>query len=408
MNILYINHYAGSPAYGMEFRPYYLAKEWIKAGHNVVIVGATFSHLRKQQPKPGSETIDGIPYYWIKTNIYAGNGVGRIKSMKSFCCKLMLQYRTALGDMRPDVVIASSTYPFDIYPARHIARHYGAKLVYEVHDLWPLSPMVIGGYGKYHPFIWLLQRAENFAYRHSHRVVSLLDKAYPHMKQHGLSAPRFCCIPNGYLPEEWNPAAFSPLPVEHLHLLEQLHDEGRIIIGYAGGHTQSTALQTLIEAAQRLQERQDIAFVLIGDGRLKNELVALAQSYRLSNIFFLPSIPKTSIPTAIAHFDICYAGGVHSLLHKYGTSFNKMTDYMLSGKPIVNSVDEPGSLAERIGCALQVEAENPDQVARAITQLVSMTAEERQAMGLKGRDYALKNLAYPTLAARFINEVSKA
>lgn len=39
MNILLINHYAGSPELGMEFRPYYMAKEWVKAGHQVLIVG---------------------------------------------------------------------------------------------------------------------------------------------------------------------------------------------------------------------------------------------------------------------------------------------------------------------------------------------------------------------------------
>lgn len=45
MNILLINHYAGSPDLGMEFRPYYMAKEWQKAGHHVRIVGGSFSHL---------------------------------------------------------------------------------------------------------------------------------------------------------------------------------------------------------------------------------------------------------------------------------------------------------------------------------------------------------------------------
>ena len=51
MNILLINHYAGSPQYGMEYRPYYLAREWVKVGHKVTIVGASFSHLRRKQPK---------------------------------------------------------------------------------------------------------------------------------------------------------------------------------------------------------------------------------------------------------------------------------------------------------------------------------------------------------------------
>lgn len=53
MNILMLSHYAGAPQYGMEYRSYYMAREWVKAGHSVMIAGASFSHLRKQQPPPG-------------------------------------------------------------------------------------------------------------------------------------------------------------------------------------------------------------------------------------------------------------------------------------------------------------------------------------------------------------------
>ena len=50
MNILYINHYAGSPQHGMEYRPYYLAREWVRAGHAVRMLAASYSHVRAQQP----------------------------------------------------------------------------------------------------------------------------------------------------------------------------------------------------------------------------------------------------------------------------------------------------------------------------------------------------------------------
>ncbi|MDO5653067.1 MAG: hypothetical protein Q4G39_03080, partial [Brachymonas sp.] len=50
MNILYLNHYAGSPQHGMEYRPYYLAREWVRAGHSVRVVAADFSHVRATQP----------------------------------------------------------------------------------------------------------------------------------------------------------------------------------------------------------------------------------------------------------------------------------------------------------------------------------------------------------------------
>ena len=51
MKILLINHYAGSPNLGMEFRPYYVTKGWVKLGHEVLIVGGSYSHLRKVQPQ---------------------------------------------------------------------------------------------------------------------------------------------------------------------------------------------------------------------------------------------------------------------------------------------------------------------------------------------------------------------
>ena len=406
MNILMISHYAGAPQYGMEFRSYYMAREWVAMGHRVMIVGSAFSHLRKQQPAAGHETIDGIEYLWLPSHQYEGNGAKRVFSMFLFVWHVYRNLRS-LARLNPEVVIASSVYTFDIYPCHRIARKCHARLVYEVHDLWPLSPMVIGHYSRWHPFIWLLQRGENYAYRHCDMVVSILDKAFPHMQRHGLTPDRFCCIPNGYRQEEWTATGDTNLPPEHAHLLKQLEEQGRTIVGFAGGHTQSTAMQVLVEAADRLRSRQDIAFVLVGQGPQKEELIALARKHQLDNIHFLPPVEKKAIPSLLDHFDICYAGGVHSILHQYGTSFNKITDYMVAGKPIVNSVDEPDSLIERVGCGLQVEAENPDKVAMAVEKLANMSAKERTTMGALGHNYAIQNLEYKTLAQRFIDAVSK-
>ena len=91
MNILLINHYAGSKEYGMEYRAYYLAKEWVKAGHNVTIVAATFSHLRIKNPVVKKdyhvEMIDGIKYILLKTPAYEGS-LKRILNMGMFVWKL--------------------------------------------------------------------------------------------------------------------------------------------------------------------------------------------------------------------------------------------------------------------------------------------------------------------------------
>ena len=84
MNILLLNHYAGTPALGMEFRPYYMAREWVRQGHRVQIVAADYSHVRARQPTAGDELIDGIAYRWVATPPYRGNGLGRVRNIWAF------------------------------------------------------------------------------------------------------------------------------------------------------------------------------------------------------------------------------------------------------------------------------------------------------------------------------------
>ena len=80
-----ISHYAGAPQYGMEYRSYYMAREWVGMGHRVTVVGASFSHLRKTQPPVGRECLEGIDYWWLPTVEYEGNGWKRVLSMFQFC-----------------------------------------------------------------------------------------------------------------------------------------------------------------------------------------------------------------------------------------------------------------------------------------------------------------------------------
>lgn len=322
--------------------------------------------------------------------------------MLSFVNKLRKHAGKINAIVQPNLVVASSTYPIDIYPAKKIATLSHAKLTYEVHDLWPLSPMLIGGYKKWHPFVLAMQKGENDAYKYSDKVVSLLWNAEKHMREHGLKEGKFICIPNGYCEEEWGEISFQKqLPQEHRDVFNQL--KNKVIIGFAGGFAASGALMTLLRAADILRDNSEIHFVLIGKGKEEDTLKAFVKNRQLSNVTFLPSVSKNLIAATISHFSIAYMGGTHSPLHQYGTSYNKMTDYMLSGKPIVQAIDEPGSIIEQVGCGIRVEAENPQASADAILKISNMSEEEREIMGNKGNEYARRNLEWGTLAKKFIS-----
>lgn len=407
MNILLINHYAGSPAMGMEYRPYYMAKEWLKLGHKVTIVAASFSHLRSQQPYVTSsiqeEKIDGIHYVWLKTPSYSGNGVGRVSNMLCFVAKLYKYLPQIAKKEHPDVIIASSTYPLDIFPAQHIAKCFDTKLIFEVHDLWPLSPMEIGHMSPLHPFIWVMQRGEDYACKHADKIVSILPLANKHLETRGMSPKKFVHVPNGINIDEWENNNIK-LPLEHQTFFQE--HQSSFFVGYAGSHGLANGLKYLVQAASLLEEKK-IVIVLVGQGPEKERLINQAKKLKLNNISFLPPIPKTLIPSWLTKMDCLYISLKKCSLFKYGISPNKLIDYMMSGRPIINAIDAGNDPVKEVGCGLSILPENPEAIAKAILKIYNMPEEKRCHMGEKGKKYVLEHHTYPVLAASFLNEIKK-
>lgn len=410
MNILLLNHYAGSPRHGMEYRPYYLAREWVRAGHRVRIEAAARSHLRSHGPVLGgrralSETIDGIHYRWHATPRYQGNGVRRALNMAAFVAALQRAAAPLAREFQPDLVIASSTYPADIWPARRIAALAGARLVFEVHDLWPLSPMLLGGMPRWHPFIALMQAAEDYAYRHADTVISILPHAGAHMAAHGLAPHKLHVVPNGVDPAEWDGAP-APLPAAAAAVLAQARGDGRLVIGYAGSHGLANALDTLLDAAELLRQ-QPLSFVLAGDGPGKAALRQRAAALGLRQVHFLAPLARRHLPALMAHWDLAYLGWRRQPLYRYGIAPNKLGDYMMAARPVLHAVDAANDPVADAGCGLSLPPDDPAALAQAIRQLAALAPAQRAAIGRRGADYARAHLAYPLLARRFLDACAR-
>ncbi len=408
MNILLVNHYAGSPRHGMEYRPYYLAREWVRAGHRVQIVAASFSHVRSRQPEVGAEprdeVVDGVAYRWLPTPSYASNGVGRVRNIWVFLRRLWREAPRLVAEFAPDVVVASSTYPMDIWVARRIARLACAKLVYEVHDLWPASPIELGGMSRWHPFILLCQKAEDDACRDADVVVSMLPKVADHLHAHGLDLRKLRVVPNGISLDEWQGAG-EPLRADIAAHLDVQHGSGRTVVGYAGSHGLPNALDVLLDAAALLRD-EAIAFVLVGDGLEKARLARRVRDEGLTNVALFDAVPKAQIPTLLGAIAIAYIGWLRVPIYRFGIAPNKLMDYMMAGCAVLHSVEAGNDPVTEAGCGLTVAPESAVAVAEGLRSLVAKTPAERRAMGERGRAFVLANHTYPVLARRFIEAVS--
>ncbi|MCR4838516.1 MAG: glycosyltransferase family 4 protein [Eubacterium sp.] len=408
--ILYIEHYAGSPTMGMEFRPYYLAREWVRMGYRVDIVAADYSHLRAVNPKIEHDfqctMEDGIRYHWIHTREYYGNGAARAITMAQFLSKLWGAAGRIAEKYRPDVIITSSTYPLDTFVGQRIRKKtkkqkkHDVTLIHEVHDMWPATLIEVGGMSKHHPFTVAMQIGENSAYKRSDAVVSLPPLTEPYMKEHGLKDGKWYHVPNGIVEAEWQDP--EPVPEEHRAVLEELRRRGRFIVGYFGGHAISNALDGLLDAAACTEKRESRAsYVLVGDGVEKDRLVKRAKEMGLKEVYFLPKVPKKSIPSLVQWFDCSYVGAMNSSLYRFGLCMNKIFDSMMAGKPILCAITTPDDIVTRNGAGVMVPSDAPEEIDRVVAEWEQLPEKELQKMGDAGHRAALEKYTYRKLAEDF-------
>ena len=346
------------------------------------------------------QEIDGIEYLWIKTGQYEGNGVKRALTMERFVRKLKTHAKKLSTEYKPDVVIASSTYPLDAYAAKKIARISGAKYIHEVHDMWPSTLYEVGGMSKHHPFVAVMQIAENYAYKHCDKCVSLLPYAKEYMVEHGLQSDRFINIQNGIVEEDWEEC--DEIPNEHKAFFEQ--HKGQFIVGYFGGHAFTNALDQLLDIAQLYSERYgnlETVFVLVGEGLEKERLIQRKEREKIDNLFFLPAVRKRSVPSLLEYFDCAYITGISSPLYRFGLSLNKMYDAMMASLPIICAFDASETLVKTYDCGLQCSPKDTEEIINYIDVLRNMPEEDRRAIGRRGREAVLNDFTYKKLAGKF-------
>ncbi len=407
MNILYINHYAGSPEMGMEFRPYYFSKKWQEVEENVDIIAASYSHLRRKNPNVNkdfqNENIDGVKYHWIKTVDYNSNGLRRTLSLFQFVFKLWIKSGYIIKKFNPDVVICSSTYPLDTFVAQRLKKKSKKKLVYihEFHDMWPATLIEIGGMSKHHPFVKLIAYGEKKACMNADFIVSLLEYTEDYFLSLGAKQGRFKCIPIGIDPDKWENKGLNH---SHQIALMNLKKDGKFIVGYFGGHALSNALEVLIDVADRFNDKsKDLHFVLVGNGTEKEKLIEHAKTRGLDNITFLPQVEKSEIPGLLSYFDCIYMGTKNSQLYRFGMCLNKMVDAMMSGKPLVCAITSPPTWAEKSGCAIITASENVDEISQAIEKIRLMDPEGKEKMGQNGIEFVKEELNLDILSKRFLD-----
>jgi glycosyltransferase involved in cell wall biosynthesis len=397
-----INEYAGAPEYGMTYRHYYLAKEFVKMGNPTTIITASYSHFLRKTPRMNGkkykvEKIGTVDYLWIDV-IHYTRSFDKKRVLKWFQFMFCLFFIGRYINTKPDVIICSPTAPFSIIPAYYLAKKYKAKLIFEVRDIWPLTLIEVGKISPKHPFIKLMGWFEHFALTRSDAIVSNLVNYGEHMRNRGINRD-FHWISNGIDLDELN--AIEPLDVS----VKEMIPKNKFIVGYTGTVGLANSIDSFLESANYLKSYEKILLVVVGDGQEKDKL---QQKFgQNTQIVFVPAIPKKQVPSILRLFDVCFIGLKNEKLFRYGVSPNKLYDYMYSAKPVLYAIESQNNIIVAAKSGIVVEAENPKAIAEGISKLYNMSQKQRIVMGQNGYKYVLEHFTYKKLAEKFLKVIGK-
>lgn len=392
-----LNHYAQEPGDAGGTRHFHLAEHLTAFGwHATVIAASVEFNTGRQRLNPGEssrlENLAGVPFLWVRTPQYKGNGGGRMFNMLAYTLQVL---RPSLTNKlpRPDVLIGSSVHPFAAAAGVMLARRFKVPFIFEVRDLWPQTLVDMGRLSEGALVTRALRKLELWLYRRAVRIMVLLPHAWEYITPLGIPKDRVVWIPNG--------VDFSLFP--RVEPTESKHLQVFTLM-YFGAHGQANGLDNVLNAMKKVQEHpagQHIRLRMIGDGPLKPILMAQAQALGLANVSFEPPVPKSQIPGLAAQAD-AFVIAVLDLpkLYRYGISMNKLFDYLAAARPIIIASGAANNPIQDAGAGITVPPADSQALAKAILKVSSTPQDERLRMGQAGRAYVEENHGFQQLAAR--------
>jgi glycosyltransferase involved in cell wall biosynthesis len=392
-----LNHYAQEPGGAGGTRHFHLAQHLSNFGWQASIVAASVDHVSgKQRLNKGEstryESIENVPFLWISVPGHSGNGVARGINMIAYALQVCAT-RVLSPLPKPDILVGSSVHPFAALAAAILARRHRVPFVFEVRDLWPQTLIDLGRLKENSLLTWVLRRLELWLYREAAKIIVLLPRAREYIVPLGISEGRLEWIPNG--------VDLSLFPKPHA---ATTGDEFTLM--YFGAHGNANGLDNILLAMRQLHtmpNAQHIRLRMIGDGPMKPYLLAQALSLGLQNVTFEPPVPKCKIPSVAMEADAFVFNLVDAAVFRYGISSNKLFDYMAAMRPVIIASDATNNPIADAQAGLTVRPGDPEALANAIVQMSKLPLEDRQRMGVAGRDYVEQNHSFELLAERLAN-----
>jgi colanic acid biosynthesis glycosyl transferase WcaI len=381
-----------------------LAAEFKRQGHDVRVVtalpnyptGRIFDGYRGRYFV--HEIRDGIPVFrsWVYP-AQSASLIPRLMNYLTFCFTSLFAFFW-MG--KPDVIFVDSPPMFLALTALLMARLKGAYWVMNISDLWP-DAVAESGLVHSGSLLQMARWLERFLYK-SADFVCTVTEGIQRILLEEKDVPRNKVL---FLPIGVDTHLFQPRVADQM-LLEQHNLVDKSVFVYAGtlGHAQGLSL--LLDAADALRNRQDIAVVFVGDGPVKTQLKTERDDRGLSNVVFAEPVPLTEMPRwwSIAR------GALVTLkdqaVHQTARP-SKSLPALASGVPVIFS--GRGEMACILSDAEAGMVVPPEQVRPLVESILRLTDDVSLArkLGENGRRLCEREFSWQIVVHRWLADVSR-
>lgn len=378
-----------------------LAETMASQGHAVeVIAGAAYYPQWRRypdQPPAGRRAVEnGVGVRRVSHYIPANpDGPRRVIHLASFALSALIPAISAARRMRPDVVFTAAPALLGVPVAWLAAWVSGAKLWIQVQDFEVEAAFATGLMGNAGLAArlarWLegrlLALGDMVSAISPQMVAKLADKGIPEARRHEL--------------RNWANTDFAPDAAEAARYRREWDLGDRKVALYSGNIANKQGIEIVIEAARLLGHREDIAFVICGQGPNRTRLEQLSAD--------LPNVQLHDLQPAERMGGLLSMADVHLLPQIPGAADlvlpSKLTNMLVSGRPVVATAHPGTGLFEEVeGCGVLTEPGDAAAFASAVAALAD-DPDRRASLGAAAAARAAGRWSRLSILSRFAETV---
>ena len=405
MKILFFSHYFPPEVNAPASRTYANCKRWAEAGHRVTVItcapncpdGVVYKGYRNRLFQ--REVRDGIEVIRVWTFLAPNKGTFfRIVNYLSYMLSGIV---VGIFQKKPDIMIATSPQFFCGWAGIIAGRLKNVPLLLEIRDIWPESIIAVGAI-KNVTVIRFIEWWEKKMYHLARHIIAVGDGYKQQLLEKGVSSQRISVVMNGV-----DKSIFSPRPTD-TKLKSQLGITDKFVCSYVGTIGLAAGLEVVLRAALILEEtkRDNIVFLLVGSGAMRDDLEAEQKRLGLSNVIFTGRLEKSEMPAILSISDAV-------LVHLTKTDLfltvmpSKIFEAAGMARPIICGVaGHAAELVKKAGGGICIEPENPGELVDAIDFLVDHP-DKGKKMGESGYKFITEHYDRDILAENYLGIIKR-